>query len=115
MKKNKISLETMRNNLNDYRIWLVATRCQIARPGYHLDLSEDKIENSKSLLAQIGTRSADMLVEISNSGLDCGEIGSILEHLVESPRTIFDVTSTVLCCALDPDELENLPEKEVLR
>lgn len=115
MKKNKISLETMRNNLNDYRIWLVATRCQIARPGYHLDLSEDKIENSKRLLAQIGTRSADMLAEISNSGLDCGEIGSILEHLVESPRTIFDVTSTVLCCALDPDELENLPEKEVLR
>jgi hypothetical protein len=56
-----------------------------------------------------------MLAEISNSGLDCGEIGSILEHLVESPRTIFDVTSTVLCCALDPDELENLPEKEVLR
>jgi hypothetical protein len=54
-------------------------------------------------------------VEIRNSGLDCGEIGSILEHLAECPRTVFDVTSTVLCCALDPDELENLPEMEVLR
>jgi hypothetical protein len=117
MKKNKTSLETMRNKINDYRIWLVAVRCQIAKPGYHLDLSLDKIENSKSLLAQIGTRSADMLVEIRNSGLDCGEIGSILEHLAECPRTVFDVTSTVLCCALDPDDLnpENLPEKEVLR
>jgi hypothetical protein len=110
-------LENMRNKLHEYRIWLVATRCQIAKPGYHLDLSDDKIENSKSLLAEIGARSADLLAEISNSGLDCGEIGSILENLVERPRTIFDVTSTVLCCALDPNELnpENLPEMEVLR
>jgi len=54
-------------------------------------------------------------LEIGNSGFDCGEIGSMLELLVERPRTIFDVSSRILCNALDPDDLkpEYLREKEV--
>jgi hypothetical protein len=113
--KKPTQLESLMEKLNNYRIWLVATRCQIPKPGYHLDLSPEKIENAKNLLTEIETRSADLLAEIGNSGLDCGEIGSMLELLVDRPGTIFDVPSRVLCGALDPDDLkpEMRCEKEV--
>jgi len=115
MKSKKPPIEILKEKLNEHRIWLVATRCEIARPGYHLNLSQEKIESSKRLLTEVGTRSADLLSEIGNSGFDCGEIGSMLELLVERPRTIFDVSSRILCNALDPDDLkpEYLREKEV--
>jgi hypothetical protein len=113
--KKPTQLESLVEKLNSYRIWLVATRRQIARPGYHLQLSAQKIENSQKLLAEIQTRSADLLAEIGSSGFGCGDIGSTLELLAERPRSIFDVQSKVLCDALDPDDLkmETRLEKEV--
>lgn len=112
-KPAKTPEESLKENLNDFRVWLVATRRKIARPGYHLDLSDEKIESSRKMLEEVGTRSAQMLEEACIAGLSGGDIGRLLGVIADDPRTIFHITSRAIIGTLDPDDLS--PKLEQLK